>query len=978
MAKTRFTFDDRPEGVMLELRHRSVLRAETSIPLSEWNKAAPNEALAMVGRIFDWLDDDDDTAQRVGDGILLRHDVVSSLSERQASAIGLPPATPFELKLEAREIFLYPDFRITASWRDKGDRYLPTERIGAILHTHGTSYRIPEQLFAVVEQVDSFNAQELPDVNARCEALARLQELLPVDITSQLRTAGTMKAVRVAHAAAFSLSLHQASDGVQFDPVLFGRRVAERSGQAQEDEQPVGEADSLLSSGHQREFARRFRDWDEAREMYPVANGMYVYVDKALRPALAAVRKAQQGSPSERWEFARSPRACLEQLAEADGDDESLGQLFIETEQYSQRVIDIGLWSPPVFPWISQEFLNDWLPERYGIRIGDKYVQLDDESFVELRNKVETAIERGEATVTFDGQTIPATPETLESIQSIAKYAEQGKDESEGPPEDSDGPNRTILKVNQNFDSVEYQAVQRGRELRSDMRDPLGLKSTLKKHQEQGFAWLRSAWELGYPGVLLADDMGLGKTFQALAFLRWLKEVSIERLPVLIVAPTGLLANWEEEHDRHLDGDGLGRPAAVYGQGLRRFRVQGRSGSDLRRGAAGLDHQLIANADWVLTSYETLRDYQLSFGPVRFRCVIYDELQKAKNPGSLVSQAVRTVNADFSIGMTGTPIENRMEDLWAVMDVLSPGFLGDLQTFSYEYGPDWDESIRNQRLRELRDKLLEPKEGEPARILRRMKADHLDDLPEKLEHAFPREMPETQAQEYSRRIQLHKAGKGKGMLQLLHLLRGISLHPHGPEDVDPADADSFKEQSARLVSLFDILDELHGKGEKALIFLEDLDMQFLLAMMIQQRYQLARKPLQINGTVPGARRQEAVRKFQSSALTFDVMILSPRAGGVGLTLTAANHVIHLSRWWNPAVEDQCTDRVFRIGQEREVHVYLPLAKHPEIGESSFDYVLDRLLKRKRELSTKMLIPPVDERADLSEMGSVVQGAERDS
>ena len=196
--------------------------------------------------------------------------------------------------------------------------------------------------------------------------------------------------------------------------------------------------------------------------------------------------------------------------------------------------------------------------------------------------------------------------------------------------------------------------------------------------------------------------------------------------------------------------------------------------------------------------------------------------------------------------------------------------------------------------------------------------------------------------------------------------------------MDPADADLFKEQSARLVSLFDILDELHGKGEKALVFLEDLDMQDLLAMMIQQRYQLERKPLQINGTVPGARRQEAVRKFQSSPLAFDVMILSPRAGGVGLTLTAANHVIHLSRWWNPAVEDQCTDRVFRIGQEREVHVYVPLAKHPEIGESSFDYVLDRLLKRKRELSTKMLIPPVDEHTDLSEMGSVVQGAERDS
>ena len=671
--------------------------------------------------------------------------------------------------------------------------------------------------------------------------------------------------------------------------------------------------------------------------------------------------------PSERWEFARSPRAHLEQLEESDGQGESLGQLFIETEQYSQRVIDIGLWTPPVFPWMSQEFVNDWLPERYGIRIGDKYLTLNDESLVELRNKVEIAIERGDPTVKFHGHTIPATPETVECIKNIASFMEQGEVQEVETP----GPARTILKVNQNFDRVEYEAASKQRQKRSEKNSPIGLRSTLKEHQVHGFHWMRSAWELGYPGVLLADDMGLGKTLQALAFLRWLKEVRVERLPVLIVAPTGLLANWQEEHERHLERDGLGRVATVYGTDLRRFKLQGSSGSDLRRGAAGLDHQKFANVDWVLTSYETLRDYQLSFGPVRFRCVVYDELQKAKNPGSLLSQGVRTINADFSIGMTGTPIENRMEDLWAVMDVLSPGFLGDLQTFSYEYGPDGDETARDQRLQDLRDKLLEPKDGQPARILRRMKAGHLKGLPEKHEHSYPQEMPEVQAGEYRRKIQAHKAGEGKGMLQLLHFLRGISLHPHGPEDGNPDDADSFKEESARLVSLFEILDQLHRSGEKALVFLEDLQMQAFLAVMIQRRYGLKSKPMQINGKVLGDRRQEYVREFQKSSEKFDVMILSPKAGGVGLTLTAANHVIHLSRWWNPAVEDQCTDRVFRIGQERDVHVHLPMARHPEIGEGSFDYVLDQLLRRKRELSKKMLIPPVDQREDLSAMESVV-------
>ena len=274
-----------------------MLGAKSSIPVAEWNKFAPSEAFSILGFIFDRLDDDDQPARRVGDGIVLRDDLVAALSDSQAQAIGLPPATPFPLKLEAQEIFLSPEFRITATWRDKGDQYLPTDRVGSILHARGTKYRIPEDLFKVIEEVDRFNAQERPSVDTRCEALAKLQALIPHDITKQLRTTGTMTAVRVAHAAAFSLSLRQGSDGVHFDPVLFGRRIAENNQQAEEDAPLVSEADSLLPTGYQREFAKRFRDWDDARDMYPVANGTYVFIDKALRPALIAVRKAQKGTP---------------------------------------------------------------------------------------------------------------------------------------------------------------------------------------------------------------------------------------------------------------------------------------------------------------------------------------------------------------------------------------------------------------------------------------------------------------------------------------------------------------------------------------------------------------------------------------------------------------------------------------------------------------------------------------------------------
>jgi SNF2 family DNA or RNA helicase len=160
-----------------------------------------------------------------------------------------------------------------------------------------------------------------------------------------------------------------------------------------------------------------------------------------------------------------------------------------------------------------------------------------------------------------------------------------------------------------------------------------------------------------------------------------------------------------------------------------------------------------------------------------------------------------------------------------------------------------------------------------------------------------------------------------------------------------------------LAETFSILDEIHARREQLLIFLESLDLQDHLALIIKNRYGLKRRPMQIDGEIAGEKRQSIVDEFQSNKREFDAMILSPRAGGVGLTLTSANHVIHLSRWWNAAVEDQCTDRVYRIGQSQTVRVYYPIAVHPHYGDGSFDILLDKLLAEKRELSKRMLIPP---------------------
>jgi superfamily II DNA or RNA helicase len=438
---------------------------------------------------------------------------------------------------------------------------------------------------------------------------------------------------------------------------------------------------------------------------------------------------------------------------------------------------------------------------------------------------------------------------------------------------------------------------------------------------------------------------------------------------VLIVAPTGLLANWKREIEQHLAPGALGPVVSAYGAGLNRSREE--IGRDIELGRAAIDGDAWSQAGVVLTTFETMRDYHLSFARQPFSAIIYDEAQKLKNPASQMTRAGKTLNARFQLAMTGTPVENRLQDLWSVFDVIHPGLLGSSKAFESSY-PASDPD----KLRELNAVLTEASDTRPALLLRRMKDDCLPGLPAKHIHPLPLAMPRPQAEAYERVIQRAMAARGTGkrghMLEILHMLRGVSLHPYAPEDA----TGSYFEESARLQSTFETLDAIKAKGEKTLIFCESLAMQALLAAEIRRRYGLGHDVLRIHGGVTGDARQAAVEQFQRRASGFDVMILSPKAGGVGLTLTAANHVIHLSRWWNPAVEDQATDRVFRIGQSRDVHVYLPQSLHPDpaIGPTSLDLKLDALMTRKRELSRGLLIPGEDE-ADTSTLFEDVLGGQ---
>ena len=219
-------------------------------------------------------------------------------------------------------------------------------------------------------------------------------------------------------------------------------------------------------------------------------------------------------------------------------------------------------------------------------------------------------------------------------------------------------------------------------------------------------------------------------------------------------------------------------------------------------------------------------------------------------------------------------------------------------------------------------------------------------------------MPLRQAEVYERSLAVFQEKGPSATLELIHALRRSSLHPNLVDGGARHGDELVIEDSARMLAMFSVLDQVAARRERALVFLESLDLQEAgqLPHLIQRRYGLSRLPMVINGQVPTAERQARVERFQTEA-DFDVMLLSPRAGGVGLTLTAANHVIHLSRWWNPAVEDQCSDRVYRIGQAKEVHIYYPMALLPGREDFSFDIQLQQLMARKRDLARQLLIAP---------------------
>ena len=914
------------------------------------------------------------------DTLILSHEVIANLSQSEAFLLRLPPITPLHITLKSNGNISQDNFSIDMGWlTPQGVRAAGLCRTGSMLSYQGKWQRLPQTLYNLCEAIEIHNGLLPEQKDEKRKYLALITDALPVEAQKQITKDTFLSSLRVYHAAALSLHLATSEGGLDFTPLLFGQSTSVKQDIASEGTETITEGYSLLPPKYQSSFIRHFtQTYPVTRASYVLGDNRFVFLEPMLQDCLEVVRKMRSANDEVKRQFIRTPQRFFKEELATKYADEALETIFVPTQEYSERVIGIGVWVKKILPWTVPSG-NQWVPEYYGVCADDfKVIFADKDSVTVAKKLVQEAINNGLESIEIKGtepeQTqelqnlsdveqlvhtleVPATESTLQILESIEKLLEPYDAHDKKSTVDTVGKEETVncngpifLGTKDNDEQVKYDRFRPRKSIPLDIIVPKELKSELKLHQTEAWHWLADLWSNGYNGALLADDMGLGKTLTCLTFLLWIRQ-RIEQLaltpkPILIVAPTSLVGNWLKEIETHLHELALGNCIVVRGEVLNTLRQNDQiKGRDIDDGSSRLDITRLQGSQCILTTYETLRDYHHSFAALPLSIIVYDEMQKAKNYTSQISQAIRTLNAEFHLGLTGTPVENSLLDIWSIMDILLPGFLGELRQFNSTYGQG-DES----QLRQLKGLLEGEEENSFKPMLRRMKSDTLKGLPAKHEHTHKHFMPAIQAQAYE--DALHKK---MAPLELLHALRMISLHPVMPSICAESD---YYNASARFKVTLELLDKIHKKKEKVLIFLESLEHQPYLAVLLQERYMLARLPRIINGKTPASLRQKYVQEFQESAHNFDVIILSPKAAGIGLTLTAANHVIHLSRWWNPAVEDQCTDRVYRIGQERVVHVYYPLAVHPmpHLAESSFDLQLHNLLERKRSLSRDLLLP----------------------
>jgi len=455
----------------------------------------------------------------------------------------------------------------------------------------------------------------------------------------------------------------------------------------------------------------------------------------------------------------------------------------------------------------------------------------------------------------------------------------------------------------------------------SEIDLPKGLNAQLRPYQHRGFSWMYRNSKIGF-GSVLADDMGLGKTLQVIAtLLKYKEDGLLKKDKVLVVAPTGLLTNWQAELEKFAPS----LKVHIY---------------------HGTNRKIESNFDVLISSYGIIRSDAKELKKKNWHTLVIDEAQNIKNTNTEQTKAIKTIGASNFIAMSGTPVENRLSELWSIMDYSNRGFLGSPKEFNETYGNPI-EQYNDEAVAKKLKKVTSPF------LMRRLKSDKsiISDLPDKIEMDCYSTLVKEQASLYEvtlkkalEEIEGIKTSDNKSLfvrqgiiLQMILSLKQVCNHPTQFLKNKILDASL----SGKLELLFDKLDSIVESGEKVLIFTQFTEMGNLLKHFITERYK--EEPLFYHGGCNLKQRSEMVTSFQNNRAD-KIFILSLKAAGTGLNLTAANHVIHYDLWWNPAVEAQATDRAYRIGQKSNVMV------HRFITKNTFEERINEMIQSKKALA----------------------------
>lgn len=866
------------------------------------------------------------------EGCLLPYENIYLLDEDERILLGVPQPYDKAMRLVGTSMLNLSDFEYKVEFLT----YVPDgelivcERGGNILVKGRDKYLLNEAQYALLNRVDAFNStleeDKTTDYNLRCFAeIKALAEQAGCQLDSYLENENVYAPERI------KIEIGRDDEGFTVEPAV-----------------DIEENDK---------FQTYFDKMRKVQAQYPVQreNGerVRIVLNKEQKENLHYL-KEQCGKHKTREEIQK----MIEQPTEYFDPN-----AFDLSELYSDRVIEIGVYKPKFYPFICP-YKSCWIA---GASVetpqnGTTKVTISNEEELEkLKREIQSAKENKKGIVEYNN-----TQLDIEDAMFLAQTAEkQLKDPSQPAKVESENGNeaRNVLIIEENAEelgfAVKERAIEKGDKY-TLFTDPFLQEGfSLKDHQKEGVAWLQHLYKSKASGCLMADDMGLGKTLQILYFIDWHSRKYANHKPYLIVAPISLLENWKNEYERFFM-----QP---------RMKINMLTSKDVTRKFDKSIVDKMQKMDIILTNYESLRISQLNFCAVEFDVVALDEAQKIKSPGTLVTNAAKALKCNFKIAMTGTPVENSLLDLWCIMDFCVPGLLGNAKAFAAQYqNPLKKEDTDIVALgNEVHDKL-------GVYFMRRLKKDAAKDLPDKIELKEKVLMPPVQKEAYASVVNDYTSGIQPNMLVTIMHLREVSEHPYLYDStLLNHETDEIVDTSARLQATIKFLDEIKKKEEKVIIFVERKETQKMLQKLCLKRYGIIAKI--INGDTPSIvkrnmpnkqSRQSSIDEFQAVD-GFNVIIMSPVAAGMGLNVTAANHVIHYSRHWNPAKENQATDRAYRIGQTKDVFVYYPMAVRSDI--KSFDETLDDLLSRKTSLATSTIFPTERVEVKQEELGQMLFG-----